>query len=161
MSALIGLLDGISPWWWVALALVIAGAEVVTFTYYMLWLSLAALAVAGLLAINPETSGAAQLGVFAILAVVFTIVGWKVTRRRAGDEETSTLNKRAAALIGRQAIVAAPFRAGIGPVEIDGIRWRGRLVGASAGTPGPAEGDAMQVVGADGMVLLLDRPSAG
>ena len=156
MTALLALLDGISPWWWVAAALLIAAAELLTFSYYMLWLSLAAFAVAGLLTVRPETSGTTQLVVFAVLAVVFTAIGWAVAKRRRRDQEPSTLNSRANAMVGREAVVAEAFRAGVGPVEIDGIRWRGRVVGEGGA---PAPGDALTVVGTEGMVLLLDRPA--
>ena len=38
-------LDGASPWWWIALALGLGAIEIVTFTYFMLWLGLAAFTV--------------------------------------------------------------------------------------------------------------------
>ncbi len=57
-------------------------------------------------------------------------------------------------MIGREAVISAPFSAGIGWVEVDGVRWRARL---ADGTPEPNAGDVMRVTGAEGMTLELSR----
>ena len=154
MTAIFTLLDGISPWWWVALALALGALELTTFSYYLLWLALAALSVGGALWVSPGLSGMGQLGLFAVLAVVWTVVGYLVVQRRAPEEVETGLNNRAAALIGRKAVVSAAFEADIGSVEIDGIRWRGRYDGADR----PEPGDVLEITGAEGMTLDLSRP---
>ena len=47
------LLDGISPWWWVALAILLAAAEMVTITTVLVWAAVAALITAILLWLGP------------------------------------------------------------------------------------------------------------
>ena len=37
---LFAFLDGASPWWWVAFAAALGAVEMLTFTYFVLWLAL-------------------------------------------------------------------------------------------------------------------------
>jgi len=149
---LFAFLDGISPWWWVALALALGVAELLTFTYFLLWLGLAAFTVALLLALFPELSGTLQVFAFAVLAIFYTVAGWAWLRRRQPGEEHPGLNRRAAAMIGRQAVAVGAFRAGVGWVEIDGIRWRARVKDR---TETPTEGDTVTITGVDGTTLIV------
>ncbi|MEL6476208.1 MAG: NfeD family protein [Pseudomonadota bacterium] len=153
MGVLFGFLDGASPWWWVALALTLGAFELMTFSYFLLWLALAALATGGALWLGPEMSGMLQVALFAFLSMALTAIGYVFVKRRAPEEVETGLNNRTAALIGRKAVVAGPFEADTGPVEVDGIRWRGRL----ASGPTPEIGDVLEITGADGMLLHLSR----
>jgi membrane protein implicated in regulation of membrane protease activity len=157
---LFAFLDAASPWWWVALALALGAIEVVTFTYFMIWFALGALTVAGLLFALPATSGTTQVVTFALSTLVYAMAGWAWLRaRRRGDSAPEGgLNRRAAQLVGRNAIVSAPFRAGIGTVDIDGVSWRARLSGA-AGAVTPPAGSLLRVHGAEGATLLVDIPA--
>jgi membrane protein implicated in regulation of membrane protease activity len=55
-------------------------------------------------------------------------------------------------MIGRQAVVTGDFAAGVGWVEVDGVRWRARL--ADGAMPPPA-GTTISVSDADGMTLVV------
>lgn len=145
-------LDGASPWWWIAFALALGAIEIVTFTYFMLWLGLAALSVGLALMAMPDLSGSAQLLGFGLCALIYTGVGWGWVRRYQGADDAPGLNRRAAALIGRQAVVAEPFQAGLGRVDVDGVRWRARL---AEGAESPAEGSVLTIRGAEGTTLLV------
>ena len=149
---LFSFLDGASPWWWVALALGLGVVEVLTFTYFMLWLSMAAATVAVALWASPGFSGTGQVLIFALAALIYTAVGYYYVKAHKGREPRTGLNERSAAMIGRKAVISAPFAAGVGWVEVDGIRWRARL---AHGTPEPREGDVMNITGAEGMTLEL------
>lgn len=152
MAEILATLDGLSPWWWVAIALVFAAAELITFSYFLLWLSLASLTVAGALWVMPGLSGAAQMGLWALSAIAYIVVGWKFFGKRKPGEPLGSLNNRAAALIGRHAVVADQFSGRAGPVEIDGIRWRARLADQA---PVPEPGAEMIVTATEGMTLIL------
>ena len=146
-------LDGISPWWWVALAFALGAVEVLTFSFFLIWPGLAALGVAVLMWFVPDMSGNAQMLWFAIMAVVFTIVGRQMVLSRKPTSDTPNLNQRGAALIGRNAVVIDGFAAGgLGRVNVDGMPWRARMLDGQAR---PSEGNILDIVDADGMVLIL------
>ncbi|MCH8167980.1 MAG: NfeD family protein [Proteobacteria bacterium] len=161
---LFAFLDGASPWWWIALAFGLGAIEVVTFTYFMLWLGLAAFTVGIGLAIFPTMPGTSQLLTFALLSVLYTVIGWLVVRRHQPKDGDPGLNRRSAAMVGRQAVVTQAFSAGVGWVEIDGVRWRARLVDADGGPDGggpgnggepPEAGATLSITDADGMTLVV------
>lgn len=145
-------LDGASPWWWIATALVLGAVEIVTLTYFMLWLGLAAFSVGLILMAVPALTGTMQLLAFGVLALVYTALGWAWVLRRQRAEGAPALNRRAASLVGRQAVVAEPFRAGLGRVDVDGIRWRARL---AEGAAPPHEGAELTICAADGTTLVV------
>ena len=146
-------LDGASPWWWIALALGLGVAEILTFTFFMLWLALAALTVGIGLMMFPAMAGTSQLLTFALLSIVYTVIGWAFVRRRQPADGDPALNRRSAATIGRQAVVTDAFSAGIGWVEIDGVRWRARL---TKGAEMPERGATMSITSVDGMTLIVE-----
>jgi hypothetical protein len=157
---LFAFLDGASPWWWIALALALGAIEIVTFTYFMLWLGLAAFTVGIGLAMFPAMPGTSQFLTFALLSVLYTVIGWVFVRRRQPKDGQPGLNRRAAAVVGRQAVVTQAFSAGVGWVEVDGVRWRARLAepdegGAADGAEPPATGATMSITDADGMTLIV------
>jgi len=119
------MLNGISPWWWVVLALALGAVEMATMSFFLIWPGLAALAMAGILLLAPNMSGTLQIGLFAVLAVLFTFAGRYLFARfgDGGGDAADGLNNRATYLVGRYAVVLE-FDNGSGAVEIDGIRWR-------------------------------------
>jgi membrane protein implicated in regulation of membrane protease activity len=153
---LFAFLDGASPWWWIALAFGLGAVEIVTFTYFMLWLGLAAFTVGIGLAIFPSMSGTSQLLSFALLSILYTVAGWVYVMRRQPKDALPGLNRRAAAVVGRQAVVTQAFSAGVGWVEVDGVRWRARLAeSGGGGTEPPGAGATMSITDADGMTLVV------
>lgn len=156
-AGLFGMLTGISPWWWVALAIALALAEVLTFGFFLIWPALAALTVAVLLWIFPEMSGSIQLLWFAVMAGVFTFAGRQFVLKNKPTSERPNLNQRGAALIGRNAVIVDGFVAGgLGNVEVDGVRWRAKIPDLEAS---PSPGEIFGVADADGMTLILqERP---
>jgi membrane protein implicated in regulation of membrane protease activity len=59
-------------------------------------------------------------------------------------------------MVGRQAVVTEAFSAGVGWVELDGVRWRARLAN---GAPAPEIGATMSIAAADGMTLVVEPAS--
>lgn len=150
-------LTGISPWWWVAAALALGIIEVLTFSFFLIWPGLAAAIVAVVMWIVPDLSGTMQILVFAILSVVFTLLGRQYVLNRTPTSETPGLNQRSAQLIGRNAVVIDGFASGgLGNVEVDGMRWRARM---SEGATRPGSGQTLEIVGSEGMTLILSHPS--
>jgi len=153
---LFAFLDGASPWWWIALALGLGAIEIVTFTYFMLWLGLAAFTVGIGLAMFPAMPGTSQLLTFALLSVLYTVIGWLLVRRFQPKDGLPGLNRRSAAVVGRQAVVTGTFSAGVGWVEVDGVRWRARLADPGAdGAEPPEAGATLSITDAEGMTLIV------
>ena len=146
-------LEGLSPWWWVALAFALGALELATGTYVLIWISLAALAMSGIMWTLPEMGGEAQVVLFAVLSVALTFAGRGLLQRFGdGADEHATLNQRGAHLVGRTATVLS-CDGGAGSVEIDGMRWRARWVSGEVGNA-----DAkVRVTAANGMELTVSN----
>jgi hypothetical protein len=153
------LLTDISPGWWLALAILLAGAEALTVTTHLIWPALAAACVALALWLVPGLPGAAQLGLFALLTIVLLFALRGPLARISGASGARGLNRRAEALVGREALVES-FDGHEGRVKIDGVLWPARL----SDGPAPRPGDRVRVSAADGIVVrvaALSEPEAG
>jgi membrane protein implicated in regulation of membrane protease activity len=152
---------GISPWWWVALAILLAAAEMVTITTVLVWAALAALLTAILLWLVPGLGAFEQVGVFAALSIVFFFVGRALVARYGqpgGRGSDPTLNRRAGQLVGREGVVLE-FARDQGKVTVDGVPWPARL---APGAPAPTPGDRVRITAVDGIVVLIaPLPAAG
>jgi membrane protein implicated in regulation of membrane protease activity len=146
-------LQGISPWWGVALAILLAAIEMVTVTTVVVWSALAALVTALVLWAVPGMGGAGQVALFAGCSIAFTLAGRALVGRYGGQEEVGNLNRRAAQIVGREAVVDR-FDHGEGQVTVDGVPWPARL---EEGAATPGIGDRVRIVAADGIVVRV-RP---
>ena len=84
---------------------------------------------------------------------MFFFVGRALVGRfgQPGGDAGSTLNRRGAQLVGREAVVTS-FDGDEGKVTVDGIPWPARL---ETGSPVPAAGDRVRVVAVDGIVVRV------
>jgi membrane protein implicated in regulation of membrane protease activity len=142
----------VSPWWWVALAILLGAIEMLTPTTVLVWPAAAAFVTALVLWLVP-LGLAAQVALFALLSIVFTLAGRALLPRRLQGEDGSTLNRRADQVLGREAVVVA-FDHGDGQVTVDGVPWPARL---EPGSGVPEAGDRVLVTGAEGIVIRV-RP---
>lgn len=148
----IQMLDGMSPWWWVILAFALGSIEMATMTFFLIWLGLAALCMAGILVLAPEMSGAMQITLFSVLSVVLTFAG-RYLLNKYGDgagDSGENLNKRSAYLVGRSATVLE-FDGGMGVVEVEGMRWRAQWAESQTSVAG----ENVRITRADAMVLYV------
>ena len=144
-------LDGASPWWWIALAIAVGAIEMLTFTYFLIWIALAAFAVGLAMAAIP-LDGQEQVVAFAVLSILFTVAGrFAVKRMRQTPSETPGLNRRSEKLIGRTGKALSDFENDEGLIVIDDVRWRARLaIGAVR------KGESLVVIDAEGMQLICE-----
>ena len=145
-------LSGASPWWWLALGVALGAAEMLTFSYVLIWPALAALLTGLALWLAPGMGGGAQLALFAALAILSAVAG-RFWMRRRGVEPESALNRRSEQMKGRAARAVTDFDGGEGAVEVDGVRWPARLAS------GEAKMGAALVVerAADGVLIVSPR----
>ena len=145
------MLQGISPWWWVALAILLAAVEMVTVTTVVVWSALAALVTALALWAAPAMGGAGQVALFASCSIAFTLAGRALVGRYGRQEEVGNLNRRAAQIVGREAVVDR-FEGGEGQVVVDGVPWPARLADGAAT---PAVGERVRIVSVEGIVVRV------
>ncbi len=147
-------LEGLSPWWWVAAAFALGALEMLTGTAVLIWVALSALVMAGVVALMPNLSGEFQITLFAVLSIGSTFAGrWAVNRFGDGGETHATLNQRSNHLIGRTATVL-DFDAGTnnGAVEVEGMRWRATWATGQSS----ALGETVRIREANGMNLTVE-----
>lgn len=147
-------LEGLSPWWWVAAAFAVGALEMLTGTAVLIWVALASLLMAIILAVKPDLSGEVQITLFAVLSILFTFAGrWILNRFGDGAETHATLNQRSNHLVGRTAKVL-DFDAGTqsGAIEVEGMRWRAEWATA----PADASGETVRIKAANGMTLVVE-----
>lgn len=140
-----------SPWAWLALAILLAAAEMLTVSLMLIWAAVAAAVTGIALWIWPGLPLAAQAASFALGAIAFTFGGRALVLRYGDGAAETGLNRRTAGLAGRTALVVA-FAGPEGQVTIDGIVWRARL---SPGAAPPAPGAEVRVTAVEGIVLTV------
>ena len=118
-------------WHWLALALVLFSIEMMTGTWDLLWVSIAAALTSVFAALAPAgiAGWEGQLTVFAITSVGLFIAGRTLFRKMREDvEEHPTLNKRMAGTLGQRGVVADDFSGGLGRVKLGDTVWSAESV---------------------------------
>ena len=147
-TSFFGLIESISPWWWVAFGVGLGALEMATMSFFLIWPGLAALVMAVIVALAPGLSGEMRIALFAVLSIAMTYLGRSMIRKYAGAG--TSINRRSSQLVGRRAEVLE-FSKGEGKVSIDGIHWKAHW----EGTPGETKPDSVTVIAADGMILTV------
>ena len=149
---MLAFLDGISPWWWVAAAIGLAAIEMLTVSTLLIWSAGGALVVALVLWLWPGLGTAGQIALFALCSIGFTFVGRAlVARIGEGPAAAKNLNRRAAQILGREAVVDS-FAGAEGQVSVDGVPWPARL---EPGAAAPAPGARVRITAVDGIVVRV------
>ncbi|MEL7108241.1 MAG: NfeD family protein [Pseudomonadota bacterium] len=118
-------------WHWLALALVLFSIEMMTGTWDLLWVSIAAALTSVYAALAPAgiAGWEGQLTVFAVTTVALFIAGRTIFRKMREDvEEHPTLNKRMAGTLGQRGVVADDFTGGLGRVKLGDTVWSAEAV---------------------------------
>jgi len=143
-------------WSWAILGLLLIGVEMLSGTFYILWFGIAALCVALLLALFPETSTAMQLLAFSVLSLTSLTV-WRV--KYAKLKPQLRVGQSRGEEIGRLGRITQP----VSPQSQGRIEFTLPVMGSrewiavSDQTLQP--GDEAQVVGVEGNYLRVQRIS--
>ncbi len=143
-------LETMSPWWWVALGFGLAAAEMLVFSFFLMWPAIAAFIMALALWIFPNMQGELQITIFAILSIVLVFAGRRVFQRN--DEPDNGLNQRTKQIIGKHAKVIS-FDLGEGQVSIAGLNWTATWPEGQTAKAG----QKVTVLTADGMSLTVEN----
>jgi len=92
----------------------------------------------------------AQIVAFAILALVFAVLGRRINARFGSSSENQTLNERGKQYIGQKYILHEDLINGQGRVKIGDSMWLVR------GPEGLSAGATVKVTGADGTILIVE-----
>ncbi|MEO1189929.1 MAG: NfeD family protein [Pseudomonadota bacterium] len=144
----------LTAWHWLALALILFSIEMMTGTWDLLWVSIAAAFTSAFAAFAPAgiAGWEGQLVFFAIASVVLFIIGRTLFKSmRENVEEHPTLNKRMAGTLGQRGVVADDFAGGLGRVKLGDTVWSAQSVdGANLASGSPViveatEGNTLKV----------------
>lgn len=135
-------------WGWLGLGLLLIVIEMALAPgSYLLWIGLAALAMAAI-ASTTTLSISAELTLFGVLALASGVLGWVVYGRRAVDDAAQELHDPARTLLGKVVIIATAIENGIGQAQIGDSVWR-------VSGPDMAAGAKARIVSVDGATLVV------
>ncbi|MFN7054521.1 NfeD family protein [Hyphomonas sp.] len=139
------LLTQLTWWHWLALALILFGIEMMTGTFDLLMIFIAAIVTALFAGLAPEAAAGwqGQLVVFGVSSAVLVAGGrmfFSGARRQASEHPT--LNRRMEGLVGQRGSATKDFSAGNGQVKIGDTVWAAE---AAAGEGAILAGDTIVV----------------
>ncbi len=148
------LLSQITWWHWLVLALIVFGLEMMTGTFDLLMVSIAAVLTAVFAAVVPA-GWQAQFSVFAGAAVVLIVASRYVfPGLRKAAPEHPTLNKRMESLVGQRGQVTRDLGGGNGQVKIGDTVWSAQ----AADGEGPiAVGDTVVVASTQANMAVVRK----
>lgn len=135
-------------WAWLIGAVVLACGELVAPGIFLIWLAGAA-AVNGVLTALIGWGWQAQLGSFAVLAVLSIYAGREYLKRRPIQSEDSSLNRRGNRLVGEIVTVVEAISGGHGKVQVGDSPWLAK-------GPDLGVGSKARVVRMDGTTLVVE-----
>ncbi|MGD9810385.1 MAG: NfeD family protein [Sphingobium sp.] len=141
-----------NPWWWLALAVLLAIGEIVTPGVFLIWIAAAA-AITGAFAMLIPAPLAVQFVLFALLCLAAVWFGRRWYADNPVESQDPMLNDRSARLVGRPVTVVEPIVNGEGRVTVDDGTW-------SAVGPDAPVGVRLTVTGVSGSTLTVDWPVA-
>ena len=142
-------MDGIETYWiWLVIGLALALLEMLVPGVYLIWLAMAALAIA-VLAFVSAPPLALQVIAWVSLSLIFAFSARRWLRDRPIVSSDPLLNNRAGRLVGETALVTQAIASGTGRVKVGDSEWTARGEDAEAGT-------RVRIVGARGTELLVE-----
>ena len=151
MDGITEFLNSQPAWHWWAFGAVLIALEIASMSSYLLWPGIAAVVVGFIKLLVPSLDGRVATFLFAVFAVIATVIWKRTPWGGAPTGPRSTLNARSAQYVGRFGKAADDFRGGRGAILIDDSRWIAIVNDGSA----PAKGDMLEVTGADGAMLTV------
>ena len=123
------MLDGLGPWAWLILGLLLLSAELVMPGVFLMWFGLAGVVI-GILTLAPFTDVSwwpwqAQLVGFGVLSLIFIVVGTRLFPTRGSEDDASSkMNDPLGRHIGIETNLIEALENGSGRVKIGDTTWR-------------------------------------
>lgn len=131
--------------WWIV-ALVLGGLELLSGSFYLLMLAIAA-AATGLAAFLGLTDGIAQGALFSLLALLLCVL-WSRRRPAALTSQANVINRGSARWLGREVVLPEGIVNGQARVQLDDSYWTIR-------GPDCSPGSHVLITEVDGNVLVV------
>ena len=142
-------MDGIETHWiWLVIGLALALLEMLVPGVYLIWVAMAALAIA-VLAFVSAPPLALQVIAWVSLSLIFAFSARRWLRDRPIVSSDPLLNNRAGRLVGETALVTQAIDSGTGRVKVGDSEWTARGEDAEAGA-------RVRIIGARGTELLVE-----
>jgi membrane protein implicated in regulation of membrane protease activity len=138
-----------SHWYWLAIGLLLAAAEMAAPGFFLIWLGAAAL-ITGVITWALPIGLALQIVVFAVLAIASVFLGRSYFRANPIESADPKMNDRGARLVGETVVVTHAIDGGSGRVRQGDGEWLAK-------GPDAAPGTRMRVAGHDGTVLIVEH----
>jgi membrane protein implicated in regulation of membrane protease activity len=156
-----GTLGGVIPLLWAIAGVVLIAVELLSGTFVLLMLGLAALAAAAASALGAPLG--VDVAVFGVAAVALVLLARPALQRRLrSDDAGGTVNAGPAALLGATAEVVEPITGdAAGTVRIGGALWTATALHDGPNDPLLASGDPVVVVDIRGATAVVTPARAG
>jgi membrane protein implicated in regulation of membrane protease activity len=141
----------ITHWHWLALAIALAGFEMLSMSFFLIFPALSAALLGLIVYVEPGLDWRIQVLIFAALSVVTTMLGRAWLRKVRGVDGPQVVNVRGQTYVGRRLRTTDALENGRGRVHMDDTWWTARSVD---GAPIDA-GMLIEVVEVDGATLLV------
>lgn len=152
-----GTLAGVIPLLWAIAGVVLVAVELVTGTFVLLMLGLAALVTAGAAALGAPLG--VDVAVFGLSSLALILLARPALQRRFRTDRAEGVNAGPQALLGAEAEIVDPIAAGdAGTARIGGALWTARALHDGDTL---ASGDPVVVVDIRGATAVVTGPSAG
>lgn len=142
-------MEGIDHYWiWLIVGLALALLEMVVPGVYLIWLAMAALAIA-VLAFVSAPPLALQIIAWVSLSLIFAFSAKRWLRERPIVSSDPLLNNRLGRMVGETALVTQAIESGSGRVRVGDSEWIAR-------GPDAATGARVRITGSRGSDLLVE-----
>lgn len=148
------------PLLWLIAGVVLIAVELVSGTFVLLMLGLAALAASGASALGAPLG--VDVAVFGVSAAVLVLLARPALQRRMHGDADGPVNAGPSALLGTTAEVVDPITGDDpGTVRIAGALWTARALHDGPDGPALARGEPVVVVDIRGATAVVTAPTAG
>lgn len=145
----------VTHWHWFALAVALAGFEMLSMSFFLIFPALSAVLVGLIVYVEPSLDWRVQVLIFAVLSIVTTMIGRAWIRRLRAADGPATVNVRGQTYLGRRVRTTDALENGRGRLRMDDTWWTARSIdGATI-----AADILVEVADVDGATLLVREAS--
>lgn len=145
-------MEWLSDWGaWLIVGFILLILETLAAGVFIMWWGISALIVAGIVALMPYLPLSWQAAIFAVIAIVFSLIWWKFQRNKDAEEDKiSSLNSREHAMLGAKGVIVDILENGTVRGKFGDTTWRVNGTRLKVG-------DSVEVIKVDGITLTVKQ----